>query len=92
VLRLLRGIIQDAGAAGIPVGMCGEMAGDPRFIPLLLGLGLQRLSMLPAALLDARELIDELDAGDLSTRVDSLFARLDDSEPAALLQELELLD
>jgi phosphoenolpyruvate-protein phosphotransferase (PTS system enzyme I) len=92
VLRLLRGIIQGAAASGTPVGMCGEMAGDPRFIPLLLGLGLQRLSMLPAALLDVRELIDQLDAGDLSARVDELFARLDDSEPAALLDELDLLD
>jgi hypothetical protein len=48
--------------------------------------------MLPAALLDVRELIDQLDAGDLSARVDSLFARLDDGEPAALLDELDLLD
>ena len=92
VLRLLRGVIQGAGDAGIPVGMCGEMAGDPRFVPLLLGLGLRQLSMLPAALLDVRELIDRLDAGDLTARVNTLLACLDDAEPAALLRELELLD
>ena len=38
----------DAGrAAGIPVGMCGEMAGDPLAIPLLIAMGLEVLSASP---------------------------------------------
>ncbi len=45
VLRLIRMIIDNAHAAGIPVGMCGEMAGYPLASVLLLGLGLDIFSM-----------------------------------------------
>ena len=45
VLRLIRMTIEAAEKAGIPVGLCGEMAGDARYTPLLLGLGLRDLSM-----------------------------------------------
>ncbi len=45
VLRLIHQTCKAAEAAGIPVGMCGEFAGDPEFTELLVGLGLQELSM-----------------------------------------------
>ena len=45
VLRTLRSITDAAHAAGKPVSMCGEMAGDPFFTLVLLGLGLDELSM-----------------------------------------------
>lgn len=45
VLRLLRMVIDSAHAVGIPVGMCGEMAGDPVAAVILLGLGLDEFSM-----------------------------------------------
>ena len=45
VLRMLRMIIENGHAAGIPVGMCGEMAGDPMATLILLGLGLDEFSM-----------------------------------------------
>ncbi len=45
VLRLLKMVIDSAHAAGIPVGMCGEMAGDPIATVVLLGLGLDEFSM-----------------------------------------------
>jgi phosphotransferase system enzyme I (PtsI) len=38
-------VIKSAKKAGIPVGLCGEMAGDPLCVPLFLGLGLDELSM-----------------------------------------------
>ncbi len=47
VLRLIRMTIDSAHARGIPVGMCGEMAGDPLATVVLLGLGLDSFSMGP---------------------------------------------
>jgi phosphotransferase system enzyme I (PtsI) len=45
ILRMIRMTIQSAHEAGIPAGMCGEMAGDPVLSVLLLGLGLDTFSM-----------------------------------------------
>ncbi len=47
VLRLIRTTIENAHAHGIPVGMCGELAGDPLATVVLLGLGLDSFSMGP---------------------------------------------
>lgn len=45
VLRLLKHVSESAHAAKIPIAMCGEMAGDPMYAAILLGLGFQYLSM-----------------------------------------------
>lgn len=45
VLRVLAAVVAAADAADIPVSLCGEMAGEPQYLPVLLGLGLRRLSM-----------------------------------------------
>ncbi|GAB4144686.1 MAG: phosphoenolpyruvate--protein phosphotransferase [Sphingomonadales bacterium] len=50
VLRLIQFSTAAARRAQIPVHLCGEMAGDPRLTPLLLGLGLRALSATPLAL------------------------------------------
>jgi phosphotransferase system enzyme I (PtsI) len=60
VLRLIRHVIDAAHAAGKWVGVCGEMAGDPTAIPLLLGLGLDEFSMSAGSILPARERIGSL--------------------------------
>ena len=48
LLRLLKGVIDAGKRAGIPVSMCGEMASDPIYAIVLLGLGLENFSMNPS--------------------------------------------
>ena len=88
VLRLIKMIIDAGKAAGIPVGMCGEMAGEPRYTRLLLGMGLREFSMHHTALpevksvinssaIDAlaplvKELLENTRTDRIETRVDSL--------------------
>lgn len=57
VLRLIKQTIDAGRAARIPVGMCGEMAGDQRFVRLLLGLGLAQFSMPPNQLLEIKQVL-----------------------------------
>ena len=47
VMRMVRDVVQVSRKLGIRVAMCGEMAGDPLYIPVLLGLGVEELSMNP---------------------------------------------
>ncbi|NEX19156.1 phosphoenolpyruvate--protein phosphotransferase [Thiorhodococcus mannitoliphagus] len=88
ILRLIRMTIEAADSAGIPVSMCGEMAGDTHFTRLLLGMGMRELSMQPGAILDVKELILEADTQDLQRRVAALFTQLDDTSPSRLLDAL----
>jgi phosphotransferase system enzyme I (PtsI) len=50
LLRLIKGVIDAGKRAGIPVSMCGEMAADPLFAVVLLGLGLEIFSMNPSSI------------------------------------------
>jgi phosphotransferase system enzyme I (PtsI) len=47
ILRMIRGIVEAGHRAGIEVSICGEMAADPTYILILLGMGLDELSMTP---------------------------------------------
>ncbi len=60
VLRLIKMVIDNGHKQGIWVGMCGEMAGDKRMIPILLGMGLDEFSMSTSSILPARKLIQSL--------------------------------
>lgn len=61
VLRLIRQVSDAAHANGIAVGMCGSMAGDPVAIPLLVGLGLDELSMAAGAIAQAKYVVSRID-------------------------------
>ena len=77
MLLLIKGVIDTAARSGTPLGMCGEMAGDPSYIPLLIGLGLSELSMHPGSLLEAKQLIGQLDYLELRQQVDELMQQPD---------------
>lgn len=61
VLRLIKMVIDNGHKEGIMVGMCGEMAGDPMAVPVLLGFGLDEFSMSASSVLNTRKLIRSLE-------------------------------
>ena len=60
VLRLLRGVFAQANAANRPVSLCGEMGGEPGYVPLLLGLGLRSFSVSPPAVPTVKKMLRSL--------------------------------
>ena len=60
VLALIRETCEAASAAGIPVGVCGEAAGEPEMIPKLLELGVTELSMAAPQIPRAKKVVSEL--------------------------------
>ena len=87
VLRSVKHIIDSGKAAGIPVGMCGEAASDPLFIPLLLSFGLSEFSVNPVLVLATRSMISKWtkkEADALSEKVMSLST---EAEIVAVLKE-----
>lgn len=68
VIRLIKSVIREARAVDTPVAMCGEMAGDPQYTRLLLGLGLREFSAHPSTLGEIKEII-------LNSNVESLVRR-----------------
>ena len=86
VLRLIKNTIDAGRAAGIPVSMCGEMAGDTAYTRILLGLGLREFSMDPASLLEVKRQIRLTDTAKLTAPV---AAMLQTAEPERLKQMAE---
>jgi phosphotransferase system enzyme I (PtsI) len=66
ILRMLRHVIDSARAAGIDVGLCGEMGGDTRHALLLIGMGLRRLSMSPRRIPEIKTWLRRMAATELA--------------------------
>ena len=60
ILRLIKSVVEAAHSNGIEVSMCGEMAGDPLYLPILLGLGIDKLSMNPLCILKVKKILRSL--------------------------------
>lgn len=57
ILRLIKNVLDAAKQAEIPVTVCGQMSSDPRFIPLLVGMGLRNLSVTPISIPEVKNVI-----------------------------------
>lgn len=88
VLRLIRMTIEAGDKAGKPVAMCGEMAGDVRYIRLLLALGLREFSVHPAALLDVKRIIKDSRIEALGRLLPQILSCTSGSEVAHILESL----
>ncbi len=73
VLRLIHSVLQAGKSAGIPVSMCGEMAGDTDYTRLLLGMGLRIFSMEPARLMEVKKIILDSNTRELQTWADNIL-------------------
>ncbi len=80
VLRLIRMVIENAHEAGIPVGMCGEMAGDPRMALLLVGMGLDEFSMNALGLPAVKRVIRSVSSTEVRQLVDQVLPMARSSE------------
>jgi len=89
VLRLIAHTIRAGEHAGLPVAVCGEMAGDPKLTRLLLGMGLRQFSMHPAQILEVKQEVMRSNLADLCRKVARLIGT---DDPVKLRQQLERLN
>jgi phosphoenolpyruvate-protein phosphotransferase (PTS system enzyme I) len=88
VLTLVANTIQTATRGGMPVAVCGEMAGDLQLTRLLLGLGLRNFSMHPSQLLAIKERILGTHLGEVQALAQRVLRTTDASKTRELLAEL----
>lgn len=86
IIRILHKIIQDSQSCKIDLSFCGEMAGDPIYLPLLLGLGARSLSLAPRHCAEIKYLIRSM-----SLKEAEAIAKkaLSESSPQAIFQLLK---
>jgi phosphoenolpyruvate-protein phosphotransferase (PTS system enzyme I) len=87
VLRLLALVIENAQRMHRPVSLCGELAGDPRFVPVLIALGLTELSMHPNAILEVRDVVLRLSRKSLRAKAKRLLEATERDEIDELFEE-----
>lgn len=87
VIRLIKMAIDGAHKSKIFCGMCGEAASDERFIPLLVGLGLDEFSMNPTKILNSRKMIRNLNHKECKKLVQEILRMSSASEIKARLEE-----
>ena len=88
VLKLIQITIRAGQKQGIPVAMCGEMAGDASYTRLLLGMGLREFSVHPNALLEIKQTINQSHFGKIRRLTQRIMRTVKPSNRAALLDEM----
>lgn len=91
VLRLIQFSAQAALRARIPISICGEMAGDPRYTALLLGLGVRELSMSAANLPRVKHRVRSLDLMASTRRAEMIMDQADSGRIEMLLDDFNAL-
>jgi phosphotransferase system enzyme I (PtsI) len=87
ILRLIYEAAKAAARTGIPMSVCGEMAGDPRYTPLFLGMGLRKLSMSPGSLLQVKQRVRRLDSRTSEYQAQQILDQWDPDRIAVMLDD-----
>jgi phosphoenolpyruvate-protein phosphotransferase (PTS system enzyme I) len=87
ILRLVKMVIDAAHKEGKWAGMCGEMAGDPIAIPILLGLGLDEFSMSATSVLPARSQIASISKEEVQSHISEILQMDSMEEVVKFVQE-----
>jgi phosphotransferase system enzyme I (PtsI) len=88
VIKLIAMAITTANKAGVPIAVCGEMAGDIRMTRLLLGMGLRNFSMHPAHVLAVKQRVLTSDIEKIMPVVERMRRNDDQHKLAVLLEKL----
>ncbi len=91
VLRLIQFAVEAAARRRIPISVCGEIAGDPRYAALLLGLGLRELSMAPRNIPRVKQRIRSLDMVAATRRARAIMDQADSERIAVLLDDFNAM-
>ncbi len=92
ILRFIRRVVEQCDAAGVPVAICGEMGGRPLEAMALIGIGIERLSITPAAIGPVKAMVRSLDVPALRVAMRELLAAPRRDMRAALQQWAEAND
>ncbi|MEM6992711.1 MAG: putative PEP-binding protein, partial [Myxococcota bacterium] len=86
ILRLIKSVSKAGRDLGVPVSLCGEMAADPRFTWVLVGLGVRELSMHPSAVPVIKNIIRSSDIEEMTELAERVLASEDvaDAERAVI--------
>jgi phosphotransferase system enzyme I (PtsI) len=90
ILRLIQTTLNAGESAGIPVSMCGEMAGDVKYTRILLGMGLRDFSMDPAVMMEVKHQIRLTDLGQVKPKVEALLQTRDQKKMKQLVDEINI--
>jgi phosphotransferase system enzyme I (PtsI) len=91
ILYLLKNTIAIGTKAGIPVSVCGEMAGDIKMTRLLLGMGLREFSMHPTQLLAVKQEILNSDLSAICPQTRKIMRTLESNAIAEAVEQLRLI-
>jgi len=87
VLRLIRTVIQDAHKAQIDLNICGEMASEPEYIMLLLGMGVRTISLAPPMIPEIKQIIRSVTIEDCNNVVRRILGMNSERQISSFLRD-----
>ena len=87
VVRTIAQITAAARKKGIPVGVCGEMAADPIYVPLLLGLGVDSLSLSPSCLPETKFFVRTMNMAEIKAMAETILRQNDSKRIFEMLKD-----